>query len=90
MSFKTAFLSVNRSLLAPKNIEFELFSTEKGNIAIKKQTISSLLDFKIKIDSKMTGEKKLIIAKICTYEKLTNNIQKLYLNKIPWFLSIAY
>ena len=37
--------------------------------------MSGLLDFKIKFDSKMTGEKKkLIIAKICSYEKLTKEI----------------
>ena len=57
-----------------ENFETELLFLEKPNIAIKKQTMSGLFNFKTKFDSKMTGEKKKIIVKICIYEKLTKKI----------------
>ena len=65
-----------------ENFETELLFLEKPNIAIKKQTMSGLFNFKTKFDSKMTGEKKKNNSKNMylwkTYEK---NIRRLYLNK---------
>ena len=68
-------MSLNRSLLAPKTLSLSC-SLEEGNIAVKKQTISGLLDFKTKFDSKMTGAKKLIIPEIYSYEKRKEKIDE--------------
>ena len=46
------------SLLAPKTLKVSWFFLMKGNITIKKQTISGLFVFKTKFEAKMTGEKK--------------------------------
>ena len=48
-----------------------------------------MFDFKTKFDSKMTGEKKnLMIAKTCSYAKLTKKYTKVALEQIPWLLKI--
>ena len=82
---------MNRSLLVPKT---ELgFFLEKGDIAIKKQTISGAFNFKKKFGSKITGEKgekKLIISKLCSCEKLAKKYIKIVPEQIPWLLSINY
>ena len=52
---KNCFSVFEEIIVTTKNFEIGLFLPEKGNIAIKKQTISGLFDFKTKSDSKKPG-----------------------------------
>ena len=58
---KNCFPVFKQVIIVIKNFKIELFFLEKGNVTIKKQTISGLFNSKTKFDSKMTGEKELTI-----------------------------
>ena len=72
---KNCFLVFEQVIISSKTLSLSC-SLEEGNIAVKKQTISGLLDFKTKFDSKMTGAKKLIIPEIYSYENRKEKIDE--------------